>query len=279
MDPLRTCLVESLGILAAKPAEIPLYSTVTGGRVEGTELGTDYWWRNVRDPVRFAPAIESLMRDGYTDFVEVSGHPVLSPSIRQTLRRSLGESDFNVIATLRRGEPERESLLGAAGQLHCLGREVDWSTLAPRSPGRQIRLPRYPWQHRRYWSETSAWTLLKTSGPLHPLLAHRRNTGEPGWRSTISLKRLPYLKDHAIRERPVFPASGYLEIAHAAASELFPGQAIRISDVEFERALFVPQDGKPTGLEVRLCSAGSQFEISSNAGTDPGGWTRHVRPL
>jgi acyl transferase domain-containing protein/NADPH:quinone reductase-like Zn-dependent oxidoreductase/acyl carrier protein len=277
MDPLRTCLVESLGILAAKPAEIPLYSTVTGGRVEGTELGTDYWWRNVRDPVRFAPAIESLMRDGYTDFVEVSGHPVLSPSIRQTLRRSLGESDFNVIATLRRGEPERESLLGAAGQLHCLGREVDWSTLAPRSPGRQIRLPRYPWQHRRYWSETSAWTLLKTSGPLHPLLAHRRNTGEPGWRSTISLKRLPYLKDHAIRERPVFPASGYLEIAHAAASELFPGQAIRISDVEFERALFVPQDGKPTGLEVRLCSAGSQFEISSNAGTDPGGWTRHVR--
>src|SRR5690606_17758241 len=54
MDPIRDELIASLQSLAPQPSTLPLYSTVTGDRIAGTALGADYWWRNVRQPVRFA---------------------------------------------------------------------------------------------------------------------------------------------------------------------------------------------------------------------------------
>ena len=45
-------------------AEHPLYSTVTGDKVEPEGLDADYWYRNLRRTVRFADAVEQLLSDG-----------------------------------------------------------------------------------------------------------------------------------------------------------------------------------------------------------------------
>ncbi|MGQ5641026.1 acyltransferase domain-containing protein, partial [Streptomyces sp. EWL5.16] len=59
-------------------ADIPLYSTVTGEVATGSELDGGYWCRNLREPVRFDRALDRLLDDGHTVFVEISAHPVLS---------------------------------------------------------------------------------------------------------------------------------------------------------------------------------------------------------
>ncbi len=71
MEPLRDALRD------IRPSEpnIPLYSTVTGARVSGIAYDAEYWPMNVRQPVLFAAAIQSLLADGYTHFIEVGPHP------------------------------------------------------------------------------------------------------------------------------------------------------------------------------------------------------------
>src|SRR5262249_22727581 len=56
MDPLRGALLAALGPVQAGEAQIALYSTVTGRRAQGPELGGEYWFRNVRETVRFVAA-------------------------------------------------------------------------------------------------------------------------------------------------------------------------------------------------------------------------------
>ena len=40
------------------------------------ELDAAYWYRNLREPVRFAEATERLLQDGFSAFLEISAHPV-----------------------------------------------------------------------------------------------------------------------------------------------------------------------------------------------------------
>ena len=62
MDPIREDLLTSLAGLVSHPPKGRLVSTVTGEVVEAEALDAEYWWRNVRDPVRFAEAAAAADR-------------------------------------------------------------------------------------------------------------------------------------------------------------------------------------------------------------------------
>ena len=85
VDEIRERLRADMEGLAPRPSAIPLYSTVIGGRIDGATLDAEYWWRNLRQPVRFAAAVQALAGDGHRAFVEVSPHPVLIPALRDNL--------------------------------------------------------------------------------------------------------------------------------------------------------------------------------------------------
>lgn len=70
MDALKPRLREGLSALTPGAETIPLYSSVTADRIEGTALTAAYWCDNMREPVLFAPAIQRMIEDGYTTFVE-----------------------------------------------------------------------------------------------------------------------------------------------------------------------------------------------------------------
>ena len=76
MDGIRDGLASALDGLVPVPAAIRFISTVTGGEVDGRQLDADYWWDNIRRPVQFAKAIESLIAEGHQVFVEIGPHPV-----------------------------------------------------------------------------------------------------------------------------------------------------------------------------------------------------------
>src|SRR5205085_1439493 len=85
METIRQELAHALKAVRPGPETIPFISTVSGGRLSGAQLDADYWFRNSREAVRFAPAIQSLIAEGVRLFVEVAPQPVLTHYIAQSL--------------------------------------------------------------------------------------------------------------------------------------------------------------------------------------------------
>ena len=117
MEPLRQELRATLKHLRVQAPTIPLYSTVTG-RLVGEELRRpEYWGDNARLPVLFEAAASNMIAAGHRVFLQVGPHPVLSKSIEECLedRGTKG----TVLASLRRGQPELNTLLQAREALRC----------------------------------------------------------------------------------------------------------------------------------------------------------------
>lgn len=266
MDPVRDPLLAALAGLKSQPAHLPLCSTVTGTLCPGDNLGADYWWQNVRQPVRFADGVQTLIANGFSTFVEIGPHPALSAAVSEGLRAS-GSEGF-VTASLRRGEPEEQTLLGSLGALHVRGHPI-----CRPGAGRHADLPLHPWRHERYWHECGESAAARLGAPGHPLLGLSRRASEPLWESRITPKVLPYLNDHQLNGRVVFPAAGYVEMALAAAREIHGEGPLLVGDIAFSRALFLPADGTMT-LEFRSLPESGDFQISarSEAGAS---WTSH----
>ena len=67
MDPIRDELMRSLAGSRGAIARLPMISTVTGHELHGDELDAEYWWRNVRETVRFGPAHRPFDRSRLAD--------------------------------------------------------------------------------------------------------------------------------------------------------------------------------------------------------------------
>ena len=201
MDALRPELLEVLAGIRPQRAQAAFHSTVTGNLEDGLALDAEYWARNLREPVLFFPVVEQLLKNDTATFLELSPHPILVSSIQQAFQH-LGQEGV-ALASLRRGEDERESLLGTMGSLYCSGRRANWEALSG-GPRRVVPLPLYPFQRERYWMESPkpgagrGRSKPARSGPTSSLLLGERHQSglQPGthlWDATAGLQEL---EDH-----------------------------------------------------------------------------------
>ncbi len=258
MEPIRADLERALHGLRPRPASLPIYSTVTGQLAEGLSFDPLYWSRNLREPVLFSTAVQRLLKDGHDIFLELSPHPILLSSIQQEFRRAGIEGA--AIPSLRHEEEEAKVLAGSVGALYSLGYPIDWSRIYPK-PGRSVQLPLYPWDRERCWMDPPAGDTgvrsqyVPSDGTAkHSLLGRHFKSAQTDthfWESTLDRSALSYLDDHRVEGLAVLPAALYVEIALAAATEAFPSQSFVLKDVEFRRALFIPDGGGRT-LQVTL---------------------------
>jgi acyl transferase domain-containing protein len=154
VEPLREELLEALAPICPRGSEVPFHSTVTGQVLDTAELGPEYWYRNLREPVRFEPVVRAMLAEGRWLFVEVSPHPVFALALRETIDATHADPGVaGVIGTLRRGDggPKRFAL--SLAQAHLEGVEVDWGSLLGRGDAALRALPTYPFQRSRYWLE------------------------------------------------------------------------------------------------------------------------------
>ncbi|MBI4587208.1 MAG: polyketide synthase dehydratase domain-containing protein, partial [Candidatus Rokubacteria bacterium] len=286
MDALRAELVQVLDGLKPRRSATPIYSTVTGTVTDGHELDARYWVRNLREPVLFSVAVQRLLEGTHELFLEVSPHPILLSAIQQGLDHSGREGV--VLPSLRRGEV-RTVLLGSLGVLYALGHSVDWPRLYP-DGGQCVRLPSYPWQRERCWLETGEpGTAVQPAGggaAQHPPRGrHLKSAHPPGshfWQIDLDRQLLPAVEDHRVQGARVLSASTYVDMALAAAAETLGAGPWMLEEIEFHRALFVPESGARTiQVVVAPCAeGGASFHLYSCAGA--GGratesWTLHAR--
>jgi myxalamid-type polyketide synthase MxaE and MxaD len=254
MDPLRGDLLQALEGLQPQAESVPIYSTVTGQISHGLEFDALYWARNMREPVLFSTAVQRLVEDGHDIFLEISPNPILLSAMQQGFHH-FGQEGA-VLPSLRSDEDEHTVLLGSLGALYTLGYPVDWKLIYP-AGGRCVRLPFYPWQRERCWLEPRAGhtdahpeQVSRNATGTHPLLGRHFQSAHPAgthfWETTLDKDSLPYLDEHRIQGVAVLPASAYVEMALAAAVEVFGAQSVALKDIEFRKALFLPEGGTHT---------------------------------
>ncbi|MFE4971964.1 amino acid adenylation domain-containing protein [Kitasatospora sp. NPDC056651] len=261
MDPIRDELIASLAAIKPQEARLPLYLTAREGLARGPELDGEYWWQNVRNPVRFRAAVERMAEDGHALFLELGPHPVLGHAIRECAEQA------HTLPSIRRQQDEPERLARSLAELHTLGVEFDWGALHP--AGRPAPLPAYPWRRDRYWVEPKPVEQVRLGRLDHPLLGRRTASAQPGWTGTLDPERLPYLADHRIEGQVVFPAAGYLEMAAQAVRTLTGGTEVTLAEIELNRALFLSET-EPVPVQLGYAPEDARFTIASApAGGEP----------
>ncbi|MEV7477508.1 type I polyketide synthase [Streptomyces halstedii] len=156
VERIRSEVLAALAGVRPLPARIPLFSTVTGDRLDTTAMDADYWYRNLRGTVRFDAAVRSLVEQGHEVFVEVSPHPVLTMALQDTAEATGAAEPPVVVGTLRRDDGGPRRALRSAAELWVAGAAVDWSAVYAGTGARPTALPGYPFQLRRYWLEPEA---------------------------------------------------------------------------------------------------------------------------
>ncbi|PTA47924.1 type I polyketide synthase, partial [Micromonospora sp. RP3T] len=152
VEALRDRLLEALAQIRPRRSALAYYSTVTGGRLDTTELTADYWYRNLRQPVELEAAVRAAATDGYRALVECSSHPVLAGALSETLEAA-GLADSLVVGTLSRDQGDLRQFRSSLGQYHVQGGRVRWAVRAATS--RRVDLPAYAFQRRRFAFDTT----------------------------------------------------------------------------------------------------------------------------
>ncbi|MFJ8539706.1 SDR family NAD(P)-dependent oxidoreductase [Streptomyces sp. NPDC093591] len=239
MERVRAPLAVGLAGLAPDGSTGALISTVTGGPVPASGLDAEYWWRNVREPVRFAAAVDHALDAGVDVLLEVGPHPVLRTYLR---RITAGRDRVAVLGTLRRDAAGPAALRRSVEALIAAGARTEWTRWFPR-PARVAELPAYPWQRERHWSGSpQQWIVTSGTGHLdHPLLGERLPTAEPSWHGPVEPVLVPWLADHKVAGSVVLPATGYVEMALSAGRRVLGGP-VELAWLEVSRPLVVPWD-------------------------------------
>ncbi|WP_215451754.1 type I polyketide synthase [Streptomyces sp. ATCC 21386] len=154
VDEVRGELLDALAGVAPRRTDIAFYSTVTGGVVDTTTLDTEYWYRNLREPVEFHRTVAALIEDGHDTFVETGPHPVLTVWIERNLEAA--DVTGRVTGTLLTDDGGPDRFLTALAAPHVHGVPVDWSAVFAGTDARPVELPTYAFQRQRYWLEPTA---------------------------------------------------------------------------------------------------------------------------
>ncbi|MDF2260109.1 type I polyketide synthase, partial [Streptantibioticus ferralitis] len=143
---IESRLLADLAPLQPRAGAVPMYSSVTGALVDTAELGAQYWYRNLRQTVRFETATRALAADGMSALVEVSPHPVLTVPVQDTL----DDRDVIVTGSLRRDNGGLGQFLTSVAQVHVHGVPVSWTSLFEGRQPRRVKLPTYAFQRDRH---------------------------------------------------------------------------------------------------------------------------------
>ncbi|MFB9905679.1 acyltransferase domain-containing protein [Allokutzneria oryzae] len=119
VEPILPEFRAALAAVRPQPCRIPFFSAVTGGLMPGELLDVEHWVRTERDPWRLSTAVEALLADGYTAFVDMDPHAVLLGPLEQAVSES--GKDAVVLASARRGERGGTALVDALGSLYARG--------------------------------------------------------------------------------------------------------------------------------------------------------------
>ncbi|HKV13052.1 MAG TPA: SDR family NAD(P)-dependent oxidoreductase, partial [Thermoanaerobaculia bacterium] len=154
MEPAVAPFAAAAGRIRLSPPQIPWISNVTGTWITAAQA-TDpgYWAQHLRETVRFADGLSTLLAGSSAALLEAGPGRTLSALARRHPARTPAHK---VVTSLRHPDDPKddvETVLSALGQLWSAGVPVDWREVHAGERRRRVVLPTYPFERRRYWIE------------------------------------------------------------------------------------------------------------------------------
>ncbi|MFD0417099.1 type I polyketide synthase [Streptomyces sp. NPDC127108] len=197
VEAVEAHLAQVLGPVVSRPADVPVFSSLTGERLAaGTPMDAGYWYRNLRHTVRFEQAVRALLAEGHGLFAEMSPHPVLTTAVRAAVDAT--GTPAVALGSLHRDEGGAHRLMTAVAEAHTHGAELDWKALFP-SARTTVDLPTYAFQHEHFW-----------------LVDARTPSGAPG----IATDEVEARFWEAVEREDLEGLAAELEVAEGSAAEL-----------------------------------------------------------
>ncbi len=247
MDPLKDDVLSALSFLNDGPFEpdVPLISSVTGRIPERMDSG--YWWSNIRQPVRFAAAMDTVNREYGADVVlEIAPHGALQPVIAQCLTDTIPSP--TCIPTLMRETDPRVCLNQALGRLYEVGVRLDFAAQYPRPKPITNLLPGHPRDEKPTLDPKVDDRMFVKQGEYShgPLVGHRIPCEHTLFEARLSKKDFPWLSDHRVYHAEIMPAAGYIELI----LEALGGVPLQFDEIEFLQPCPIPT--VPVRLQTAL---------------------------
>jgi acyl transferase domain-containing protein/NADP-dependent 3-hydroxy acid dehydrogenase YdfG/acyl carrier protein len=277
MEPMLADFAFIARNLTYRAPEIPIISTVFP---DADLASPEYWVRQVRDAVRFADGVRTLLDAGVTTFVEVGPSAVLT-AMGQTCLGADEQATF--VPVLRKDRPEAETAAAAVASLFVSGSTVDFPAFY--AGGAVVELPTYAFQRKRYWLENPTGARVRGVAEVgqldagHPLLGAvvvAADSGGVVLTGKLSLRTQTWLADHLVQGSALFPGTAFVELAIRAGDEAGCG---RLDELTLAAPLILPEQGG-TRLQVVVGAADESGRRSLGIYSQPDDapsdeWTQH----
>jgi acyl transferase domain-containing protein len=255
---------------ASVMTKVPIISTVTGANILPELVSkAEYWVRNLVSPVRFADAIRStldktsevqlgmLRVKPVYDVIEIGPHGALRRPCMDVIGQTSRKTEIRYTSVLDRNKSSVVTLMKLVGTLFTYGYSVSilnanrFNENHTSKPSFFTDLPQYPFDRsQRYWHESRLSYDFRMREPVPRSVLGSRvrdwNPLEPRWRKIISTKELPWVQDHIVSGRCIFPATGMLVMAIEAVQLIVArSKAVRgflIKTAEFKNPISLQSD-------------------------------------
>ncbi len=281
VEEIREELVAALSGIEPRSSRTAFFSTVTGALLDTAALDAEYWFRNIRQTVKFEQAVRTASVGGYRTFIESSPHPALIGGVEETVSHCTdGATEAIVIPTLGRDDGGLRRFLTSAAQAFVSGVAVDWRAVLLGAGF--VELPTYAFARQRFWlsgdgAAVDATGLGLASGE-HALLGavvELPASGGVVLTGRLSCGSQSWLADHAVGGVVVFPGSGFVELAIRAGDEV---GCSGVDELTLRAPLVIPAAGAAAvQVVVDAADDSSHRNVSVFSRTDADAdWTLHA---
>ncbi|CAH0051130.1 unnamed protein product [Clonostachys solani] len=239
-----------------------------------------YWVKNLVSPVKFEPAVATLLqRQPLHAFVEVGPTGALRSAIRDTMSTNPTTLPPVYFSIMDKKNASLDRIFDTLGHLHSLGFPIDLEAVNGISDNDKeclVDLPEYPFDHSKtYWHESQV-------SRDHRFQKHARNDllGSrilnwnplaPRWRNMIRTLENPWIEDHKIAGALIYPGAGMIVMVIEAAAQYVSDIDVRrpagflLKDVSFLSALNIASPEGGASTEIGLLPIDPNSSNSANS--------------
>ncbi|XP_070553984.1 phthioceranic/hydroxyphthioceranic acid synthase-like [Ptychodera flava] len=202
---------------------VDIYSTVTGHIAkEDDYTSSQYWERNIRQPVEFSQAVEAaIVEDAQNIIIEVGPKPALQRNIAEITNKYT-----SVVLPSMKENKDYSTMLNTLCQLFELGIHIDWNSYHKHSKRIPIDLPMYQFNRSKHWHEpeTSRQRRMGCTQVTRESFCFVSRDSVDGmtYRCSINKRNFPFVLEHRVGGVLVVPGAVYVELALEACFVSLP---------------------------------------------------------
>lgn len=283
-EPLQDDFIEFLKSLDFREASIPIEPCT---QVHTSLINAEHVASHLRQPVYFMDAIQRIEeRLGGCIWLEAG----FDSSIISMIKRATAEPEIHSFLGIKTADISQPTDVLSQSIIYLWKEGIDitpWAFLSPSDAGLEpVWLPPYQFQRTKAWLENvdratelqqsydslGSQKLETASVPVPVRLLHHAESTSSANKFVINSSASRFrevISGHAVRGRPLCPASMYMECAAMSAQILgadLGSKSLAFEDLSFESPLGVDQDRDVSLTLENIDKNGWKFVLSSSSG-------------